>query len=370
MPTNGEGRSTRRRSGYGSRADAVYALQSVLNAEATGVFEDRKLTVGAFLLEWVALKEWTLKPSTAASYAKCVRQELLPVFGRMRLKDLRSRHVAAWQTDLRDQGRGAPTVYRLGATLRSALNHAVHKERLIGYNAAEGAIGARPAAAERLCWTAVQAAAFLRHNELYYRDQVADVFEVMLGTGMRRGEVLGLHWEDVHFMERKIFVRWTLATIDNNELHLCAPKTKASKNWASVNPRVLAALQRQADYQQSLLPPGAPLRGLVFASADGAPLRPQYVLDQLRHRQAEAGLPQITIHDLRHTVATIMITSGVSIAIVSKALRHSTIATTINIYGHLLKHAADDAVNALAQAYELAATDLENWPAFQPRHVA
>lgn len=236
MPTNGEGRSTRRRSGYGSREDAVYALQCVLNAEATGVFEDRKLTVGAFLLEWVALKERTLKPSTAASYAKCVRQELLPVFGRMRLKDLRSRHVAAWQTDLRDQGRGAPTVYRLGATLRSALNHAVRKERLIGYNAAEGAIGSRPAAAERLCWTALQAAAFLRHNELYYRDQVADVFEVMLGTGMRRGEVLGLHWEDVHFRERKIFVRWTLATIDNNELHLCAPKPRrAGTGSASIH---------------------------------------------------------------------------------------------------------------------------------------
>ncbi|MFE6054887.1 site-specific integrase [Kitasatospora sp. NPDC056446] len=216
----------------------------------------------------------------------------------------------------------------------------------------------------------MQAAAFLRHNELYYRDQVADVFEVMLGTGMRRGEVLGLHWEDVHFMERKIFVRWTLATIDNNELHLCSPKTKASRNWVSVNPRVLAALQRQADHQQSLLPPGAPLRGLVFAGVDGAPLRPQYVLDQLRHRQAEAGLPQITIHDLRHTVATIMITFEVPIAIVSKALRHSTIATTINIYGHLLKHAADDAVNALAHAYELAATDLEDWPGFQPRHAA
>ncbi|GAA2274786.1 site-specific integrase [Kitasatospora cystarginea] len=370
MPTNGEGRSTRRRSGYRTREDAAYALQSVLNAEVTGVFEDRKLTVGAFLLEWVALKKRTLKPSTAAAYDKCVRRELIPVFGRMRLKDLSSRHVAAWQADLRQQGRGAPTVYRLGATLRSALSHAVHKERLISYNAAEGAIGARPAAAERLCWTSIQVAAFLRHNALHYRDQAADVFEVMLGTGMRRGEVLGLHWEDVHFMERKIFVRWTLATIDNNELHLCAPKTKASRNWVSVNPRVLAALQRQADYQQALLPPGAPLRGLVFASADGAPLRPQYLLNQLRRRQAEVGLPQITIHDLRHTVATIMITSGVPIAVVSKALRHSTIATTINIYGHLLKHAADDAVNALTQAYELAATDLDDWPGFGARDAA
>lgn len=254
--------------------------------------------------------------------------------------------------------------------MRSALSHAVREQHLVGFNAAKDAMGARPAAAERLCWTPLQAAAFLLHNAVHYGDQLADVFELMLGTGMRRGEVLGLHWEDVHFMERKLFVRWTLAAIDNNELHLCAPKTKASRNWVSLNPRVMAALRRQADYARALLPPEAPLHGLVFAHVDGSPLRPQYILDQLRRRLAEIGLPKITLHDLRHTAATIMITSGVPIAIVSKTLRHSTIATTINIYGHLLKHAAEDAVNALAQAYELAATDVDDWPGFTARDAA
>lgn len=85
LPSNGEGRRTRRRSGYRSREDAVYALQSFLNAEVTGVFEDRQFTVGAYLLEWVALKQRTLKPSTAAAYDSCVRNELVPAFGRMRL---------------------------------------------------------------------------------------------------------------------------------------------------------------------------------------------------------------------------------------------------------------------------------------------
>lgn len=59
LPTNGEGRRTRRRSGYRNRADAVYALQAVLNAEATGVYEDPALTVGAFLLEWVGFEPAT-----------------------------------------------------------------------------------------------------------------------------------------------------------------------------------------------------------------------------------------------------------------------------------------------------------------------
>jgi integrase len=75
-------------------------------------------------------------------------------------------------------------------------------------------------------------------------------------------------------------------------------------------------------------------------------------------------VPKIGLHDLRHTAATIMISEGVSIAVVSKALRHSTLSTTINIYGHLLKHAADDAVNALSGALDLA--DIEDIPDTPP----
>ncbi len=73
----------------------------------------------------------------------------------------------------------------------------------------------------------------------------------------------------------------------------------------------------------------------------------------LRRRAAEIGLPRIGVHDLRHTAATIMISSGVPLAVVSKTLRHSTLATTVNLYGYLLPHAARDAVRALGHALGL-----------------
>jgi integrase len=104
--------------------------------------------------------------------------------------------------------------------------------------------------------------------------------------------------------------------------------------------------------------PSVPLLdGLVFARADGSPLRPQWVLDQLRHRTAELDLPRIGLHDLRHSAATIMIASGVPLAIVSKTLRHSTLSTTLNTYGHLLTYAAHDAVTALGAALDRADAD-------------
>ncbi len=118
----------------------------------------------------------------------------------------------------------------------------------------------------------------------------------------------------------------------------------------------MTALHRQAALQMAAHPNGR-LEGLVFAHADGSPLRPQWVLEQLRKRTAELGLPRIGLHDLRHTAASIMIAEGIPIAIVSKTLRHATLATTINLYGHLFKDSADQAVNALARALDQAQTD-------------
>ena len=186
-----------------------------------------------------------------------------------------------------------------------------------------------------------------------YADQLTDLFEVMLGTGMRRGEVLALHWSDVHLMDRKLFVRWTLAAIDNGQLTLGRPKTPASRAWISLSPRVTAALHRQAALQMNAHPDGR-LEGLVFSTPGGAPLRPQWVLDQLRNRTTEVGLPAIGLHDLRHTAASIMIAEGIPLDIVSKTLRHATLATTINLYGHLFKDSADQAVHALARALDRA----------------
>ncbi|MGW1618837.1 site-specific integrase [Streptomyces sp. NPDC002172] len=189
----------------------------------------------------------------------------------------------------------------------------------------------RPTAQERMCWNPAQAAAFLRHNHTRHGDQPADLFELLLGTGMRRGE--GLHWTDVHLSEKSLLVRWNPTAVNNHRLCLGHPKTKASWNWVSLSLRVAAALE-----------------GLVFCQPDGCPLRPQGVLTELRRRSEEIGLPRIGVHDLRHPAATIMISSRAPLTVVSKTLRHSTLSTTVNLYGHLLPHAARDAVTAIDKA--------------------
>ncbi|MET8630220.1 site-specific integrase [Kitasatospora sp. NPDC004669] len=324
----------------------------MLDGELRGVYEDRRVTVASFLRQWLEAKKEELAPNTYAGYAACVERDLIPAFGHYRLPDLRPKHIARWIAAQRKAKRGKVTVYRIVSTLRNALNTAVRSWGL-RYNPAKHSVPARPRAAERTCWTPDQAATFLRHGAEQYADQLTDLFEVMLGTGMRRGEILALHWSDVHLMDRKLYVRWTLAAIDNGKIHLREPKTEASRAWISLSPRVMAALHRQAALQMNAHPEGR-LEGLVFARPDGTPLRPQWVLDQLRKRTAELDLPRIGLHDLRHTAASIMIAEGIPIAIASKTLRHSTLAITINLYGHLLKDSADEAVKALSAALDQA----------------
>ncbi|MFJ7244281.1 tyrosine-type recombinase/integrase [Kitasatospora sp. NPDC098652] len=350
-PEDGK-RKTRRRGGFATRAEAAREMKAVLNGELRGVYEDRRVTVTSFLRQWLTVKKEVLAPNTYAGYEACVERDLIPAFGHYRLPDLRPKHIERWIAAQRKAKRGKVTVYRIVSTLRNALNAAVRAWGL-RYNPAKHSVPPKPRAEERTCWTPDEAAAFLRHGAEQYADQLTDLFEVMLGTGMRRGEVLALHWSDVHLMDRKLYVRWTLAAIDNGKIHLREPKTEASRAWISLSPRVMTALHRQAAIQMSTHPDGR-LEGLVFARPGGTPLRPQWVLDQLRKRTAELGLPRIGLHDLRHTAASIMIAEDVPVAVVSKTLRHSTLAITINLYGHLLKDSADQAVNALARALDQA----------------
>lgn len=182
-------------------------------------------------------------------------------------------------------------------------------------------------------WTPSQAAAFLQTNHGTYGDQLARAFEVLLGAGMRRRELPGLHWPKVHPAEQMLLVRWNLTAVDNNHLHLGHPKTKASRHWISLSARVVSALERQAAAARASLPEHAPLEGLVFCQPDGAPLRPQQLLVTLRQVDGDRSPPDRCARSAAHGRQQHG-QLGRPLAVVSKTLRHSTLSTTVNIYGH------------------------------------
>ncbi|MCX5085488.1 tyrosine-type recombinase/integrase [Streptomyces sp. NBC_00401] len=344
-----------RRGGFASQDDAAQALHRFLEGEAGGFDADPNQTVADYLNSWLSAKDLVLKPTTMARYRDYVRNDLIPGFGSLKLEQLGHQHIAAFATSQLAAGRGKVTLSRCLATLSSALGDAVRQHRL-PHNPASPPVLRRPPSPERRIWTPEQAVRFLAycHEADPY---MADLFEFLIGTGMRKGEALGLHWDDVHLSEGVLYVRSTLSAIDNNRLVLTTPKTRSSRNWVAISPRVATALHHRAPtapYARS--DPVDPFAGLVFCQADGRPLRPHLVLDRLHRLSDEVGVPRVTVHDLRHLAATITINAGVPLTVVSKTLRHSTLSTTANVYSHLTQQAAREAVDTIDRTLTQATT--------------
>jgi len=206
-------------------------------------------------------------------------------------------------------------------------------------------------------WTAEEAVTFL---EYVTGDRLAEFFEVMMGTGLRRGEALALRWEDVD-LERKVLRVRQAATEVAGKLVIGAPKTSGSAAGVGLSARVVVALKRQRERQLFDVlewADGYEDNGLVFTRGNGAMLRPRYLLAHFHEMSEAAGVPKVRIHDLRHLAATLMLTNGVPLALVSKTLRHSQVGITANLYGHLTQEAAHAAADSLGGALDLAAAKM------------
>lgn len=363
VPSMDDRRRTMRRSGYPTKSAAQQALTEVLARHGAGVKVDDRQKTAAYLTRWLDDKRHKLKPKTMYRYIEIVTNELIPALGALPLEQLGHEHVAAFIAELDDAGRGAPTIRYVHAVLSSALGDAVKRRRLT-HNVAQHVALPPVRAAERELWTVAQAVTFLDYAH-QVDDRLAELFEVIIGTGLRRGEALALHWSDVDLTARVLSVhphRGTLSDVAG-KLMFTAPKTTGSAAGVGLSARVVAAFKRQAQRQAVERAEWADCYeddDLVFARVNGAPLRPDWVLDRFHELTEQAGLPRVRIHDLRHLAATLMIASGVPLALVSKTLRHAQSGITADLYGHLTKESALAAADSLGDVLDAAAAELAN----------
>ena len=174
-----------------SHAVTVARLQPMSDREkdaeisAVGFNADPNQTLADYLTGWLEAKELRLKPTTFARYRDYIRNDLIPALGDVLPDVLGCVHAQL------ERGTGKVTVHQILATLSGALGDAVRRHRL-ARNPARPTVIPRPAAAERRIWASDEAARFLRCCRLL--DPVlADLVEVIIGTGLRKGEALGLH---------------------------------------------------------------------------------------------------------------------------------------------------------------------------------
>jgi integrase len=291
VPSLEDRRTTMRRGGFATRTGARAALAWVLDCERAGVFLDDRETVADYLAGWLEAKARTLKPTTMARYTDYVTKDLIPALGAIKLERLGHQHISQFVRTQLAAGRGPVTLRRCISTLSSALNDAVRQRRL-AHNPARYTVLPKVPKVERPCWTAAEAASFLRHCR-DVDDPLTEMFELLIATGMRKGEALALCWADVDLDHGLLFVRHTLAAVDNARLVFTDPKTRGSRAWVALSTRAVAALRRQAARQHHQWTASAdPGRDdLVFCRPDGQPLRPEHVLHRLRALTADAACP-------------------------------------------------------------------------------
>ena len=346
-------RREQRKGGFTTKAEADAALAKVLAAVSTGEHRhDGRQTLADFLTTWLSDRIADgLRPSSAAMYRLYVERDIVPVIGAVRLGDLRPGHVERLLRDMRTAGRGATTIRRVHATLRSALTSA-RRARLVSYNAATDVELPTVRPAKVRPWEADELATFLDRAAGH---RLGALFEVMAFTGLRRGEACALRWADVNLEQGYVVVRSQLVEVRGQVIE-GKPKTRSGEDRrVDIGQRTIGALMAHRfaqDAERLQWGSGYTHNDRVFAREDGTDLSPGQVTKMFSRLAEAAGLRQVRLHDLRHGAASLMLAGGVDVAVVSKRMGHSSVRLTVDTYSHLLQgvgRQAADAAEALVR---------------------
>jgi integrase len=173
---------------------------------------------------------------------------------------------------------------------------------------------------------------------------------VLLGTsGLRLGEALGLHWQDINFAGRQLAVRCALQRQRGRGLVLVPPKTTRSRRTIYLSELALSALTEQRQRQEDRRKTATRWAdsGLVFTNRTGGGLEQGVVERALVQALAGARLPRVRVHDLRHSTASILLAAGTHPKVVQDLLGHSTITLTLDTYSHLTQPLHEQAAQTM-----------------------
>jgi len=329
--------------GFKTKEEAEEAAKKILAEIQQGTYvEPTKMTVEEFLLDFV---ENTLKgevaPNTYEQRLSFVKNHIAPKIGKTKLSDLSPSQIQKFYNELREQY-GAGHVQNIGNLLNKALTQAV-RWNIISRNPA--ALVKKPSTsrknAKMKTWTVEEQKKFLEYakseSTFYYV-----MFLLALTSGMRKGELLGLKWDDVDTKRGIVSVKRTVVWAQKNLYLKDIPKTESSIRTIQIPEQTAKTLKKW----QLACP--ANLLNLVFPSPKTNGILYPNSLDKAYQKAIrESGVPYISFHGLRHTFATTLLANNVNPKIVQEMLGHSTIKTTMDTYSHVLPNMQRSAADQL-----------------------
>ncbi len=322
--------------------------QAIEETRALDVTKAGKYTVGEWMEVWFQdYAKIKVRPSSHQTYQGYIHNHIRPNIGDIPLEKLTSLDLQKFYKKLLAQGRvdrveakgqpkglSAKTVRNIHQILSSALKLA-QEQRLILTNPAEGCALPRVEHQEMKTLTTVQLASFFREAR---ESGVFELYYLELATSLRRGELLGLKWEDVDLDRGDLQVRRQVSRI-NGEVVEAPLKTKNAYRTLPLAEDTVSVLKEQRRKVGN--------SPWVFPSPNGGPISPDSVLHMLHRVLKRAGLPKVRFHDLRHTFATLALQNGVDVKTVSGMLGHFSAGFTLDTYAHITSAAQRQAAQTM-----------------------
>lgn len=294
-------------------------------------------TIRELLLFWLdAFVRPNVKATTLESYSRIVHNHLIPHLGSIEVQKLTPTMLQKYYSDRLAAGTSLAVIHLAHVRISQALEQAV-KLGLASRNVAKSVTPPRYRPAEMKAWTAEEARRFLAVAKT--KSRVGPLWLLLLSTGLRKGEALGLRWEDVDLDNNSLQVRRTLGVVGNRP-YIGPPKSKAAYRTVELPHEAVAALcSHRAKQHQRRLKLGTDWQdlGLVFSGTHGQALRPNNIREGFSRLIKLAEVPQVRIHDLRHTFVTQALAAGAPVQAVSKHVGHSNTSMTMNTYAHVLQ---------------------------------
>nr|WP_223188998.1 site-specific integrase [Streptomyces sp. TRM68416] len=374
------GNTRRRVRVYGTtRKEALAKLtEKIANSNRGLPVPSAQGSVAAYLTYWLEnVAVHHLRENTHTRYTACVDRYLIPGLGKKKLIKLTAKDVRTWLNQLRttcqcctrhiDARRDQPhccavsrccskrlsplTLTYIHSVLKSALEHAVREEEIprnVARNVRTGT--PRPRRFEPL--TADEARQFLNTAQDH---RLRALFELALHTGLRKGELLGLNWEDLDLDAGTAAIRRTLQRTNAGGLTTLPTKTRASERRIALPARCAQSLKLHREQQKREREAAGTAwqhSVHVFTTAQGRPIDPTNLSRVFNTLLRQAGLRRIRFHDLRHSTATLLLEQGVELVVIKELLGHAHIGVTATVYAHVRLRLQHEAVTALGNALD------------------
>lgn len=326
-----------------TRKAAEEMLTKALHELRSGAYvRPSKETVGGYLAQWLDATAPTVKPRTVHTYAGVVKRHLTPELGAIPLGKLSAMDVQALYGRLLARGLHPSTVRLAHAVLRRALDRAVDL-RLVVVNVANAAKPPRRQRPNIRTWTADEARAYLAAAA---DDELSALWHLALLGQLRLGELLALRWSDVEPERGALTVRRTVTRDAAGRLAFGEPKSVQGRRQVALGAELTRLLRAHRTAQiERRLRLGSTWHDddAVFDRGDGRPAAARTVQKRCKGIAADAGVPVLRFHDLRHTGATLLIADGVPAKVVAERLGHASIAVTLDLYAHVQEGMQRDA---------------------------